>query len=92
MLMKALGKIFMGSCIGVGTVAIVTKPTNESLGIKIVEKENDIVKKIIIMECVNYFTVFEDYGFFKIARLSYDENKFVGVGIFNEWYEIKNRE
>lgn len=92
MLMKALGKIFMGSCIGVGTVAIVTKPTNESLGIKVAEKENDIVKKMIIMEVVNYFTLFEDYGFFKVARLSHDEDKFVGLGIFNEWYEIKNRE
>jgi hypothetical protein len=90
--MKALGKIFMGSCIGVGTVAVVTKPTNESFGIKVAEKENDIVKKIIIMEVVNYFTLFEDYGFFKIARLSHDEDKFVGLGIFNEWYEIKNRE
>lgn len=92
MLMNALGKIFIGSCIGVGTVAIVTKPTNESLGIKVAEKENDIVKKMIIMEVVNYFTVFEDYGFFKVARLSHEEDKFVGLGIFNEWYEIKNRE
>jgi hypothetical protein len=92
MLMKALGKIFMGSCIGVGTVAVVTKPTNDSFGIKIAEKENNIFKKWAIIQILNEFTLFEDYGFFKIARLSHKEEKFVGLGIFNEWYEIKNKE
>jgi hypothetical protein len=86
MLLKALGKVLLYGSVGAGVSAYLTKPTDISLGVKIAKNIDELRTRIEVTHSVNQITVFEDYVFFKLAKIEYGGQRCKAVGAFNEWY------
>lgn len=74
--------------VGVGTCAVLTKPTNESFLPQMTMYNLDPYEKVIIVGTMGMFTTINDYGVFKIATINYDGKKCRCIGAFNKWTEL----
>lgn len=75
--------------VGVGTCAILTKPNEDSFMPQMTMYELDPFNRLLIAGTLRPFTTFDDYVFFKMATVNYENNKIRCIGAFNKWSELK---